>query len=212
MTTWNVKKIFFSTAALLLCGFGFFSVPVSAGTAGSTSANFLKFDPSPRATGIGGAYTSVTQDAYSAWWNPAGLASIELPELAATHNASFEEVTNQYASFAYPLNYGSTFGLNVTRMSVAPFQGYDAMGGSTRKMDAASTAIGGAYARTIIKDEIERPVFNVGLNVKSVTERLDTVSANTMAVDVGAVYYLRPAKYWMRKIPAQEFRFVKGGK
>ncbi len=202
----DFKKTFLTAAALLLCGFGFFAVPSVAGEAGTTSGTFLKFDPSPRATGMGESYTSVTQDAYSAWWNPGGLAGLEVSEFAATHNASFGDVTNQYAAFAYPIRYGSTLGVSITRQSVAPFEGWDAEGGKTRKVDAADTAITGSYARTLIKDEISRPVFNVGMNLKSVSSRLDTVTANTMAMDFGAIYHIRPAKYWMSKSPAQEFR------
>ena len=166
----NYKKLFLNAAAILASVVVFFVVPSFAGEAGTTSAAFLKFDPSPRATGMGEAYTAVTQDAYSAWWNPAGLASVELPEVAATYNASFSDVTNQFASLAYPLSYGSTLGVNVTRQSVAPFQGYDAAGASTRKLVASDTAIAGSYARTLIKDEIDRPVLNVGVNVKSISE------------------------------------------
>jgi hypothetical protein len=64
---------------------------------------------------MGESYTAVTEDAYAAYWNPAGLANMELPEVAATYNASFENVTHQYVSVAYPLKFGSTLGLNLTR-------------------------------------------------------------------------------------------------
>ena len=202
----NTKKLLAAAAAIIIAACGFFAVRVSAGEAGTTSAAFLKFDPSPRGTAMGEAYTAVTQDAYSAWWNPAGLASIEVPELAATHNASFADVTNQFASFAYPLRYGSTLGVNITRQSVAPFQGYDAAGAATRKLQASDTSIAASYARTFIKDEIERPVLNVGVNVKSISSKLDSASASAMAIDLGAIYHIRPSKYWMKNIPAQEFR------
>ncbi|OGR88070.1 MAG: hypothetical protein A2021_07005 [Elusimicrobia bacterium GWF2_52_66] len=198
---------FLATALLAAAGI-FFSLSAFAGQPGVSSAAFLKFAPSPRGTAMGEAYTSVTQDAYAAWWNPAGLASIEQPELGATYNASFADTSHQYISLAYPLRYGSTLGLNITRMSVAPFQGYDAKGYGTKQVDSADTAIGAAYARTLMKDEIERPVFNIGANLKAISERLDTASANALALDLGAVYYLRPANYWMSKIPAQEFAFA----
>lgn len=155
---------------------------------------------------MGESYTSVTEDAYAAYWNPAGLASMELPELAATYNASFEDVTHQYVSMAYPLKFGSTLGLNLTRLGMSPFQGYDATGLKTTDVEASDMALGAAYARTLLKDEIERPVFNVGMNLKSISEKLDGVSANTFALDVGAMYYLRPSSYWMKNMPGQEFR------
>jgi len=203
----GVKKLGTLTAQLL-CAAGFFCVSADAGAPGTAAASFLKFTPSPRATAMGESYVSVTEDAYAAYWNPAGLASVERPEFAATYNASFEDVTHQYVTFAYPLRYGSTLDLNITRLSVAPFQGYDATGLATKKVLSSDMAIGAAYGRTLIKDEIERPVLNVGVNLKNISETLDAVSANTFAADLGAVYYLRPSKYWIESVRAQEFRFA----
>jgi len=206
MNSRNFGKRNAALAAQFICAAVLFCAPVIAGDPGTSSASFLKFTPSPRATAMGESYTSVTEDAYASYWNPAGLASLELPEVAATYNASFEAVTHQYISAAYPLRFGSTLGLNLTRLSMTPFQGYDATGLKTQDVVGSDMAIGAAYARTFLKDEIERPVFNVGFNLKSVSEKLDGVSANTFALDAGVLYYLRPANYWMKKVPAQELR------
>ena len=153
-----------SAFAAIWLAAGFFPSPASSGDAGSSAASFLKFSPSPRGTGMGESYTSITEDAYSAWWNPAGLAGVEGPELAATYNASMEDVTTQYLAAAYPVRYGSTFGFNITRLSVAPFQGYDAQGTKSSKVESSDIAVGGAYGRSMIKDEIERPVEFVETN------------------------------------------------
>jgi len=192
--------------AQVCCAIPALRIPVSGGEPGAAAASFLKFSPSPRGTGMGEAYASVSEDAYSGWWNPAGLGSVEGPELAATYNDSLEGVVYQYLSVAYPLRYGSTLGFNITRLGVAPFQGYDAQGVKSGKVEASDIAVGGAYGRVLIKDEIERPVLNVGAGLKVISEKLHDVSANTAALDLGAVYYVRPANYWMRKVPAQEFR------
>ncbi len=155
---------------------------------------------------MGEAYTSIAEDGYSAWWNAAGLGSVEGPQVAATYNDSMQDVTNQYLSAVYPVRYGSTIGINITRLSVAPFQGYDAQGMKLGKVESSDIAAGAAYGRALIKDEIERPVLNLGAGLKFINEKLDKVSANTVALDLGAVYYIRPENYWLGKAPAQEFR------
>jgi len=180
--------------------------PAAWCSAGSTGAAFLKFTPGPRATGMGDSHVSVTGDAYSSYWNPAGLAAVEMPEFAATYNSSFEDVNTQYLAAAWPLEYGSTLGLGVTRLTVSPFQGYDASGVKTGNIDASDMAVGFSYGRAFLKDEISRPVFSAGATVKYINERLDNVSATAFAADAGAVYYLRPSNYWMRNLPGQEFR------
>jgi len=173
---------------------------------GVTGASFLKFTPSPRATGMGESHVSVSGDAYSSYWNPAGLAAVETPELAATYNSSFEEVDTQYVAAAWPLEYGSTLGLAITRLTVAPFQGYDAGGVKTRSIDSSDMAVGLSYGRALLKDEISRPVFSAGGSVKYISERLDNAPATAFAADAGAIYYIRPSNYWMSKLPGQEFR------
>lgn len=174
--------------------------------AGSAGAAFLNFSPSPRATGMGESNVSVSEDAYSSWWNPAGLGSVEGAQFAATYNDSMEDVTSQYLSLAYPIRYGSTLGFNITRLSVAPFQAYDAQGIKAGNVSSSDLAAGVSYGRVIFKDEIERPLLNVGAGLKVISEKLDSASANTGALDLGAVYYIRPNNYWMGKMRAQEFR------
>lgn len=155
---------------------------------------------------MGEAYTSVSEDAYSAWWNPAGLASVDGAGLAATYNDSMGDVVHQYLSAVYPIHYGSTLGFTLTRLGVAPFQGYDSQGAKTGQVGSSDYSVGGAYGRALLKDEIERPVLNVGVGVKMIGEKLGNASANTAAVDLGVLYYIRPANYWMRSVPAQELR------
>jgi tetratricopeptide (TPR) repeat protein len=196
------------TAAIAVLACGFFAFPASAGTPGTASGEFLEFAPGPRGTGMGEAYTAVVDDAYATWWNPAALAAIETPEVGATYNASMQSVSDQFVSVAYPLRYGSTLGFSITRQSVAPFPGYDAMANPTGNVDASDTAITASYGRTLLKDEIERPVLSVGGSLKDISSRLDNVTASALAADLGAIYYLRPANYWMKKVPAQEFRFA----
>lgn len=190
----------------ILMGLSALSRHCHAGDAGAAASAFLKFSPSPRGTGMGEAYTAISEGPYSAWWNPAGLGSVEAPTLGATYTDSLEGVANQYVSMAYPLSYGSTYGVNITRLSVPPFQGYDAQGVKNGTVASSDMAVGAAYGRTLLKDEIERPVFNVGAGLKMISEALDGATARTAAVDLGALYYLRPDHYWMGTAPAQEFR------
>lgn len=178
-------------AALLAAAFLAGLRPCSAGGPGSAGANFLKFAQGPRAVAMGESQVAAADDAYSAYWNPAGLAAMRYPELAMTHNKSFEGVDQQYLSLAYPLKAGSTLDLNLTRLAMSPFQGYDAQGVKTGEIKAGDYALGLAYGRTILRDERKQPLLNMGLNVKGIQENLDTASAKTFAADAGVIYYLR---------------------
>ena len=161
-----------------------------AGAPGSTGANFLEFGEGPRAAGMGESQVAVADDAYAAFWNPAGLAALEYANVALTYNQALQGVNQQYFSLAYPLHRGSTLDLNLTRLGMTPFSGYDAVGTKTGDVTASDYALGLAYGRTILLDDLVRPRLNLGLGVKAVQETLDNVTARTYAVDAGALYYL----------------------
>ncbi len=155
---------------------------------------------------MGESHTAITQNAYSTYWNPAGLAALETPELGAMYNSSFEDVSTQYLAAAYPLEFGSTLGLAVSRLSISPFQGYDSLGVRTQAVDASGMSVSAAYGRALLKDEISRPVLSAGGALKYINSRLDDASASSFALDLGGIYHIRPDSYWLNKIPAQEFR------
>ena len=41
---------------------------------GTTIAQFLKIDVTPRATALGGSFVAVANDAEALYWNPAGIS------------------------------------------------------------------------------------------------------------------------------------------
>ena len=52
---------------------------------GTTAANFLTIPVGPRATGMGGAFVAVGDDATSAFWNSGGLSRAVRNELTFVH-------------------------------------------------------------------------------------------------------------------------------
>lgn len=139
---------------------------------------------------MGEAHAAVADDPYAAYWNPAGLASILYPSAGLTYNSALEGVDQQYLSVAYPVERGTTLDLNLTRLGMSSFQGYDAQGVQTRKLGASDYAVGLALGRTVLRDEQGRAFLNLGANLKAIREQLDTVSAQTFAADLGAMVYL----------------------
>jgi hypothetical protein len=71
------------------------------GTAGS---QFLLFDIGARGIGMGGAYTAVTDDAYSLYWNPAGLAKIPRLSIATMYSMYVQGIQYGSASYAQRVN------------------------------------------------------------------------------------------------------------
>lgn len=177
-------------AVLALCLLG--ANPARAGVPGEAGATFLKFAVGPRAVGMGESQTAVAEDAYAAYWNPAGLALVPFPQLAATYNRSFAGVDHQYLSLAWPLRGGSALNLNFTRLGVSSIDGFDAQGTKTGGVEAGAQALGLGYARALAGDGVERPRLFAGLGLKGLRESLAGVSAQSAAADLGLLASWQP--------------------
>lgn len=90
-------------AALLLLGP--LAGPAHAGASGKGTAAgaFLRLAPGARGAAMGSALGGTADDAYAAWYNPAGLAFLERVEAAAAREARFEGVSYDAAILAVPV-------------------------------------------------------------------------------------------------------------
>lgn len=70
---------------------------------GASSGAFLRLAPGARGAAMGEALGGVADDAYAAWYNPAGLGFLERVEAAAAHEARFEGIAYNAALLAVPV-------------------------------------------------------------------------------------------------------------
>lgn len=67
----------------------------------------------PRAIAMGGAYTSLAQDASAMFWNPAGLSRIGHQEVAGTYANLFQsDVKDNFAAFVLPISRRHAVGID----------------------------------------------------------------------------------------------------
>ena len=90
-------------AALLIIGS--MAEPARAGASGkgTAAAAFLRLAPGARGSAMGEALGGVADDAYAAWYNPAGLGFLERVEAAAAHETRFEDISYDAALLAVPV-------------------------------------------------------------------------------------------------------------
>lgn len=80
-----------------------FFVTVSAQEIAKYGGEFMTIGIGGRALGVGSAYAALANDVTAGYWNPAGLARIEYPQIAISHDERYGNLINyDYAAFAFP--------------------------------------------------------------------------------------------------------------
>lgn len=157
---------------------------LSAGLAravGEAGAQFLKIPVGPKAAAMGGAFVAVADDPSAAHWNPAGLASLGVPEVLGVHSLWLEDMSYQYFSFATPTSLGN-LGASVLYSGSGDIAGRDADFNETGVYDAYDLAVGVGYAATL-KYRIQ-----TGFGAKLVQQRIERNSATALAGDLGVLW------------------------
>lgn len=154
-----------------------------------------------RALGMGGAFVAVANDVTSGYYNPAGLANIDYPQLALMHSEQFGNLVNyDYGAVAIPFQNDMSFGLSVMRLGVDGIPDtrnalYDANGDgiidiSDDRLDYSKiTEFSNqdwAFYLTFAKRQSED--FYWGINAKIIKRDLAEYSATGIGFDVGAYY------------------------
>jgi long-subunit fatty acid transport protein len=177
---WSLHKSLVVAAASLLL----LTVSVQAGDfsrVGSAGAQFLKIGMGARYIGVGEAATAIVDDAYSMYWNPAGMAKMEGSEFAFTNVDWVESVNLNFVSFATPVSFGGTAGFALTVLSVGDMEETTVWqpDGTGRTFDASSFAIAAGYAHSLTDR------FAAGFKIKYVSERIAEARSKGYAFDIG---------------------------
>ena len=154
----------------------------AAGKAGAVGAAFLKIAPGARAAALGEAFTAVADDASTLIWNPAGLAHLRKPEIAATHSQWLQEASHDFMAAALPVS-RATVGLGVTSFSVPniPKRALDT-DAPDGVFDARDAAYHLGWGQALGDD------WALGLAATYVRQTIDGRSAGGAAATLGALW------------------------
>ncbi len=153
---------------------------------GTTAAKFLSVGIGPRANAMGGAFTSIANDASSLYWNPAGAAALTNFEAMFTYTSLYKDLDINLNYFALVLPAGElgNFGVSVTTLDYGDMDVTTEYfpDGTGERFSAASYAFGLSYARNITES------FAAGITIKYITEGIFNSSANGIGFDVGTIF------------------------
>ena len=200
----TVGKIFRSRTtarAAVLC---VVAVHTSLGGAGvgKYAGEFISIGVGGRAMGLGGAYVALANDVTAGYWNPAGLAQINYPQISLMHDERFGNLVNyDYGAVALPMGPSASLGVGVIRLGVDGIP--DTRNGAwvdqnnngvpelneidyskTTLFNAADWALYFTYSRKQSED------FAYGVNLKLIRRELGDFSATGIGFDIGIQYAL----------------------
>jgi len=135
---------------ILVCFFGFVSASFYP------TLQFLNFWPSARATGLAGCFTSIADDAYAAYYNPAGLPFLQKQMVAFTYNpylpGLYPDMYYLNISYSSPLKNNQGFGVFVPYYTNGTTEYFDANGNYLGDDRSYAFAVAGTYGNQIKKN------------------------------------------------------------
>ena len=178
-----MKKLFYVMGISLALVFAI-SLNAQTTKTGTTATQVLKFNVGPRAIGMGGAFTAVSDDISALYWNPGGTANIVSSEAFFNHTALYADIRHDFAAFATNLSGLGTVGvfasvLSMDEMAVRTIENPE---GTGEFFDYNTLILGINFSRFLTEN------FAIGFNAKYISENLWHMNATGLAVDIGTLY------------------------
>ena len=151
---------------------------------GTTAAQFLKIDVSPRGAAIGGAFVAIANDASALYWNVAGISRLGQNDVLFAHTNWIADIGFNYGAVVVSLDENNAVGASITSLTMGDMEvrTVDFPEGTGEKFSAGSFAAGVSYARNLTD------AFSIGVTAKYINEHIWHMSASSFALDLGTLY------------------------
>jgi hypothetical protein len=195
-----LKKLIFLLPILFIS-----LAPINAQTVfGKYAGEFMAIGVGSRPLGMGGAFVGIADDVTAGYYNPAGLANLNYPQISLMHSEQFGDLVNyDYGAVGIPFGTDMSFGLSIMRLGVdgIPDTRNALIDGQTGEL---INDINNIYARldysritefsnqdwafylTFAKRQAEN--FYWGANVKIIRRDIAEFGATGIGFDLGAFY------------------------
>ncbi len=151
---------------------------------GTSIAQFLEIGVGARGTAMGEAFTAVTSDAGSVFWNPAGLVGATRRNLYTAYTVWPADIA--IGNVAFTMDFGNigTFGVSSAYLMTGDMEVTTVLQpeGTGQNFSISNFSFGLSYAR-FLTDRL-----SLGLTTKIVREKYMDYGYTTWALDMGTIY------------------------
>lgn len=175
----NTKLIF---VVIIICALNLFLAAQSK--TGTTIGQFLKIDPSARASAMANASTSLYGEASSLYYNAASLGRLSSVDMQFTYNQWLADITYNYAVAAVPINGIGTFALQLTSLNSGEMEvrTVEFPKGTGERYSVTNFALGLGFG-LMLTDRV-----SVGLQASYIQETIWHSSLSTFGLNFGVQY------------------------
>jgi len=155
---------------------------------GTAGLQFLKLGIDARAIGMGEAYTAVSDDISSLYWNPGGLAvnSSETgknTQVFFSHTNWVADIYHEYIGVSNNFYFGTLgLGISYLHMGEMDVTEEDPFGPTGEKFTSYDLAAGLTYS------QMYTDKFSFGVTAKYLREEIDGFAVNGFSADIGSLY------------------------
>jgi len=151
---------------------------------GTTAGQFLGIGVGSRAMSMGGAFTSMVNDASSLYWNPGSISQIKTNKFQITHASWLIDTKWLYGSYVYKVDYRNTLAANIFYLDygdeeVTTIYEQDGTGDYWTAYDLSV----GLYYGVNLTNK-----FSFGGGAKYIRQTIYNEAASTVAFDMGLLY------------------------
>lgn len=153
--------------------------PAFAGT-GTTAAEFLRFGAGARSESLGQAMVAVPDGPNGLAYNPAGIVGPRAHEAAFEHQQGALGTAREYGAVAFRFSTRTAVGMSANILRLGEFIARDGAGRDIGQFTGTSLVLTAGAARRFGR-------VSLGLSAKAIRETLAGYSAQTGALDFGAI-------------------------
>lgn len=174
-----IKKFIFSTLVVALI-----TTTAVAADDGGYAGSFLQMSVSPRAVGMGNAYTAVSDDIAGVFFNPGAVAQVQRITFGGAYRDMSLGRTMQQIAVLFPVRGEAALAITGEMASTSGVTGRDERGTVTEELDNLDGVVSIAFSRRFSR------FLTLGGDVRYYYQKLSSATAYSAGFDVGGLIHL----------------------
>ena len=157
--------------------------------AGTSGFSFLKINVGGRPVAMGGAFTGLSDDESSLYYNPAGIARFEDQRFIVGYHNYFEDLQSGFIGLIRPVGLDKVWAVHISYLNYGSFTETDRQGNVLGEFGGGDVVLAGTFA---MRRDYQ---LYLGATAKLIYEKIQDYSATGVAFDLGARYMSNRERY-----------------